>query len=78
MTVNIRELIKENDYSKEIISYETGISRTKIDTAVTAAGYTLPLPNKVSFHYINSAGTVYVMTWFPLLNKYGYEKLTLK
>ena len=81
--VRLRDLIGEEDYERDILSYHTGgLNRAKIDTAVQAAGYTTPLPNKVSFHlYKMDNGTptdVWLVVWLPLVNKYAVEKLTLK
>ncbi len=76
-TVTLRSLLKENDYTEVVVSLENGINRAKIDTAVQNAGFALPLPNKVSFHYINGLSNIYAITWFPVADKYGYEKLTL-
>ncbi len=76
-TVTLRSLLKENDYTEVVVSLQNGINRAKIDTAVTNAGFALPLPNKVSFHYVNGQSWIYVVTWFPTAGVYGYEKLTL-
>ncbi len=76
-TVTLRSLIKENDYTLEIVSLQNGINRAKIDTAVGNAGYTLPLTDKVSFHYVNGNSSIYAITWFPIAGVYGYEKLSL-
>ncbi len=76
-TVTLRSLLKDNDYTEMIISIQGGINRAKIDHAVQDAGFTLPLPNKVSFHYVNGGGNIYAVTWFPIAGQYGYEKLSL-
>ncbi len=76
-TVTLRSLIKDNDYTLEIVSLQNGINRAKIDTAVGNAGYTLPLTNKVSFHYVGGDSKIYVVTWLPIAGVYGYAKLTL-
>ena len=74
----LKDLIKENDFYGEVLSAHTGtLTRAKIDTALVANGYTLPLPNKVSFHFFNGAD-MWLITWFPMLDKYGIEKLSLK
>ncbi len=76
-TVTLRSLIKDNDYTIEIVSLQNGINKATIDTAVTNAGFAIPLPNKVSFHYVNGLSNIYAITWFPVAGVYGYEKLTL-
>lgn len=72
--------MKENDLVGELTTTDGGtLTRAKIDDALVQNGYTLPLPNKVSFHlYQVTTSNMYLVTWFPLLDKYGYEKLTMK
>ena len=78
MVVNLRDIIKENDLMGEILSTHSGIiNKAKIDIALVANGYTIPLPNKVSFHMFNGSD-MHLVTWFPHIGKYGIEKLTLK
>ena len=75
---DLRDIIKENDLIGEVLSAHTGtITKAKIDTALIANGYTLPLPDKVSFHFFNGTD-MWLITWFPTLNKYGIEKLSMK
>ena len=79
----LRTILKENDLTGEVLSYHTGaLTKAKIDTALQANGYTVPLPNKVSFHLYKMSGSmatdVWLVTWFPLMGKYGVEKLTMK
>ena len=78
--VNLRAILKENDLVGEVVTpiLSNTPSRADIDGALTADGYTLPLPNKVSFHLFGLNGKMFLVTWFPTLDKYGYEKLTLK
>jgi len=80
---DLREIIKKNDLMGEVLSYHTGaLNASKIDTAVEALGYTVPLPNKVSFHLYKMSGLsatdVWLVTWLPIMAKYAVEKLTLK
>jgi len=80
---DLREIIKENDLTGEVLSFHTGaLTRAKIDTAVEASGHTVPLPTKVSFHLYKMNGTtateVWLVTWMPIMDKYAVEKLTLK
>ncbi len=68
---------------EEIYSYHTGgLNRAKIDNALQASGYTVPLPSKASFHLykMDSVGVqdVFLITWSPMADKYGVEKLSLK
>ena len=79
----LREIIKENDLTGEVLSYHTGaLTKTKINTALQANGYVVPLPTKVSFNLYKmngaSATDVWLVTWLPLMGQYGIEKLGLK
>jgi hypothetical protein len=76
---DLRDILKENDLMGEILATSLGNAptRTKIDNALLDNGYTLPLPNKVSFHLFDGS-RMFMVTWFPHLDKYGYEKLTMK
>ena len=78
--VNLRDIIRENDLMGEVTTPTGGVlTRSKIDSALLQNGYTLPLPNKVSFHLLQTVSAdMYLVTWFPTLDKYGIEKLTLK
>ena len=78
--------MKDNDLMGEVLSsHSGGLNRNKIDAALVDNGYTIPLPNKVSFHLFNGSD-MYMVTWFPNIpnggsnqtGKYGFEKLTLK
>ena len=79
----IADILKYNDFVGEVLSYHTGnLSADKIDTALMASGYPVPLPNKVSFHLYKMDGStataVWLITWMPLMGKYAIVKLTLK
>ena len=82
-TAKLSVLIKENDYSEDILSYHTGgLNKSKIDTAIEANGYTIPLPHKITFHLYKMNGTtptdVWLCTWHPMMGAYSVEKLTIK
>ena len=78
--VNLRDILKEYDLMGEVVTPLGGtLTRAKIDQALTDDGYTMPLPNKVSFHlYQNTDDKLFLVTWFPTLDAYAVEKLTLK
>ena len=62
--VNLRDILKENDLMGEVSTPAGGtLTRAKIDAALTQNGYTLPLPNKVSFHlYQVTANAMHLVT----------------
>jgi len=79
----LREILNKNDLTGEVLSYHTGgLNAPKIDVALEAGGYTVPLPNKVTFHlykmHNTTATDVWLVTWLPIMAKYAIEKLTLK
>ena len=81
--MELRKILMENDLGGDILSYHTGgLNRAKIDTAVEANGFTLPLPNKVTFHLYKMRNTtatdVWLITWIPIMDSYAVEKLSLK
>ena len=73
----LKDIIVDHDFDRSITSSQNGINRTKIEQAIADAGLVLPLSYKVTFHYVNARGNIFAVTWFPSLDKYGYEKLTL-
>lgn len=82
--MELQDITAEVDLTADVVSQFTGaINKTKIEEALEANGYTLPLVNKVSFHlYKIDTNTVvkdiYKITWFPNAEKYGVAKLDLK
>jgi len=80
---DLKEILKDNDLTGDILSYHTGaLTRVKIDNALQANGYVVPLPNKASFHLYKMNGAsvtdVWLITWFPMVGKYSTIKLTMK
>ena len=75
----LQTILKDNDFVGEVLgaSLPAKPSKLDIDQALAMAGHTLPLPNKVSFHLFDGS-KMFIVTWFPAISKYGYEKLTLK
>ncbi len=82
--MDLQDIMAEIDLSADIPSWFTGqLDRQKIDEALEASGYTLPLANKVSFYMykLNTEMVVkaaFRITWFPNAGKYGVVKLDLK
>ncbi len=82
--MELQEITAEVDLTVNVASWFTGaIDKTKIEEALVANGYTLPIVNKVSFHLykidINTTvKAVFQVTWFPNMEKYGVIKLDLK
>ena len=81
--MELRKILEENDLGGDILSYHSGgLTKAKIDTALVAAGHSVPVPQKVTFHLYKMNGInvsdVFLVSWLPLIDGYGIEKLTLK
>jgi hypothetical protein len=79
MGVKLRDYFKENDLVPTIyVNYNlgTGLNRDKIETAITGAGYALPT-TEILF-YIADTTKAFLVRYFPPLDKYGIEKLSMK
>jgi len=76
---DIKQYISSNDGHMEILATNLANqpSKADIDQALIDSGITVPLPNKMTFNLYDGSKMFYV-TWFDLIGKYGYEKLTLK
>ena len=79
MNVKLSDLMRDNDYVGKVVGVNFGNNpnRNKIDQVLANNGYTLPLASKVSFHMYDG-NKMFIVTWFPDLDEYGYEKLTMK
>ena len=68
--------MRDNDLMGEVLSSHTGVlNRRKIDSALVENGYTLPLPNKVSFHLFNGADMYMVTRNNGNKNEYWFEEI---
>jgi len=71
----------QNDYTVELLTTQsTGnqLSRAEIDAALTENGFTPPLPRNVSFFLGTADNKIFALTYFKVLDKFGYEKLTVR
>ncbi len=79
--MDLQEITADYDLMMDIEVPINGVlTRAKIDAALVDNGYEVPLQNKVSFHFLDWSGTdrVWLVTWFPALDKYGITSMTLK
>ena len=79
--MDLRVITADNDLTVDIQAPISGaLTKAKIDSALVDNGYSIPLQNKVSFHFLDWGGSdrVWLVTWFPALDKYGIISLTLK
>jgi hypothetical protein len=77
--MEIRELLRRVDPTPTIVvdhSLGNGLSRGEIETALQDAGYDLP-QNDVTFYIVDTA-KAWLIHYFPSLDKYAIEKLSMK
>ena len=77
--MEIKEIFKKDNPTPVIYanhSLGNGLSRSEIEDAILGAGFLLPV-TEVSFFIV---GTVraWIVHYFPPLDKYGVEKLSMK
>ncbi|RKX87232.1 MAG: hypothetical protein DRP58_03260 [Spirochaetes bacterium] len=53
-------------------------SRAQIEMVLIENGFTEPLANEVSFSMIDINEKMFNVTYYPSIDRYGYEKLTVK
>jgi hypothetical protein len=77
--MRLRDYLKITDPTPVIAVSQnlgSGINRNEIETAILGAGYSLPTTG-MSF-YIMDTSKAWIVRYFPPLDKYGVEKLTMK
>ena len=77
--MRLRDYFKENDLVPTLyVNYNlgNGLSRTEIETVITGAGYPSPT-NEVTFYIVDTT-RAWLVRYFPALDKYGVEKLSMK
>jgi len=77
--MRLRDYLKEIDVTPTIYvnhSLGNGISRAEIETVITDAGYPLPT-NEITFYIVDTA-KAWLVRYFPPLDRYGVEKLSMK
>ena len=77
--MRLRDYFKENDLIPTLyVTYSlgSGLSRTEIESVITNGGY--PIPTTEVTFYIVDTSKAWLVRYFPTLDKYGIEKLTMK
>ena len=77
--MELKNIFKDVDLVPTIyLTYSLGssLNRTKIETAITDGGYNLPT-NEILFYLVDTT-KAFLVRYFPPLDKYGYEKLTMR
>jgi len=76
----LKDILEVNDFKVLLITTGTlpnKPSRVQIEMVLVENGFTEPLSNEVSFSMIDIASTMFNVTYYPSLDLYGYEKLTV-
>ena len=77
----LKNIMERNDFTVELLTTQsTGntLSRAEIDQALIENGFTGQLPRNVTFFLGTADNKIFQLTYFKTLDKYGYEKLTVK
>ena len=77
--MTLRQYLSEIDVTPTIYvtsSLGNGINRAEIEQVITDAGYPLPT-NEITFYIVDTA-KAWLVRYFPPLDKYGVEKLSMK
>ena len=78
---DLKILISENDFKIELlttVNLTNTPNRRKIENALLENGFAMPLPRNVQFYLGDDHGKIFTMTYFKGIDKFGYEKLTVK
>ena len=79
MGIRLRDYLKTIDVTPTIkvdYSLGNGLTRTKIETVIQDAGYTIPTDNIL--FYIVDTTKAWLVRYFKDLDKFGVEKLSMK
>ena len=78
--MKLSDYFKQNDVVPTITvdtAFGRSLSRGEIEGALIDAGWDMPRRN-VLFYLVDSNGKAYSVRYFADLDKFGYEKLTMK
>ncbi len=79
--MDLEDIAHEADLIADIrVPISGTLTRAKIDAALLANDYTLPLENKVTFHLMDFSGQdrMWLITWFPALDYYSTLLMKIK
>ena len=78
--MELQDILEVNDFKHLMITtgrLNNNPSRTQIEMVLIENGFTEPLQNEVTFSMIDIAEKAFNVTYFPSIDRYGYEKLTV-
>ena len=77
---DLKDILKVNDFKHLLITtgrLNNSPSRVQIEMVLVENGFTEPLANEVTFSMIDVASKMFNVTYYPSVDAYGYEKLTV-
>ena len=78
--MELKDILEVNDF--KVLLATTGRlsnspSRADIEMVLIENGFTEPLQNEVSFSMVDINEKMFDVTYYPSIDRYGYEKLTV-
>ena len=78
---DLKDILEVHDFKHLMVTTGTlnnNPSRAQIEMVLIENGFTEPLANEVSFSMIDINEKMFNVTYYPSIDRYGYEKLTVK
>jgi len=76
---DLKDIMEDNDFTihlETLDSVGNQLSRSEIESILTAGGVTIPLTRDVSFIVSTGDNKYFSITYLESIDKYAYEKLT--
>ncbi len=78
---DLKDILEVHDFKHLMVtagSLGNNPSRNDIEMVLIENGFTEPLANEVSFSIVDINEKMFNVTYYPSIDRYGYEKLTVK
>ena len=79
--MELQDILEKNDFKHLMVTggnLGNKPSRNDIEMVLIENGFTDPLANEVSFSMVDINEKMFNVTYYPSIDRYGYEKLTVK
>ena len=76
----LKDILEVHDFKHLLVTggrLNNSPSRNDIEMVLIENGFTEPLVNEVSFSMIDINEKAFNVTYYPSIDRYGYEKLTV-
>jgi len=76
----LKDILAVHDFKHLLVTTGTlgnNPSRVVIEMVLVENGFTEPMANEVSFSMIDINDKMFNVTYYPSVDRYGYEKLTV-